>query len=670
MSFFALSGLINAAASTLFGVLAYFKNPQNIKNRVYAFYCFTLSLWSYFYFFWQISKTEEQALFFARGLMMGAILIPVAHYHHVLKLFDLPNTKFLRFGYWFSAVLLISNFTPWFVSGVEPRSYFLFWPVPGPFFHLYMMGFGLYVVLTFYTIFKVYRTQPGEIKNQIFYVIVASLIGYGLGSTNFLLWYKIPIPPWGNIAVTIYTTTVFYILVRYKLLDITLVTRDTIVYTAAIAIFAFPLIIIAYFFPTQTTPLFWVLFGITAFFLPMSHPRIVEWIQPRVDKYVFWDKFSYLKDFYALGKEVPQVTNLKEFLPNLAEKLVTTVKVEWSRVLLIEGLSFAARFQGYYAWDKEEEWAEWSNDLANALLEKLKKSPQVLLRNDIMKDLLVMAKLPTGIVIDGLAPLRSEDRVYGMIALGPKIQKNAMFHQRDVEALMNVANTVAPILWANFAFYEQAIKVEEGLHDSLNFILSADALANMPGVPPGMGEQLENARTLLADLRLTNQITIRRQRGEKLKCERYNLRKVLENVCTGERLKAKAKSLDFALEMSNQLPDALGDSSAMKRIVENIVHNAVKYTKHGKVTLRATVSGDFIKIDCEDTGPGIPEKDLPHIFEAFYRAPGQRLEEGTGLGLYIVRELAEAQGGRVEIESSMGKGTVLHLQVPIARADG
>src|SRR6266478_5234275 len=119
MWYFHYNALINALASTLFSVIAYAKNPHDPRNKSYAFYCFSLSLWSYSYVFWQLSSTASAALFFCRALMMGAILIPITHVHHLLNLFEWKAPRILKIGYAVSALFLISNFTPLFVAGVQ-----------------------------------------------------------------------------------------------------------------------------------------------------------------------------------------------------------------------------------------------------------------------------------------------------------------------------------------------------------------------------------------------------------------------------------------------------------------------------------------------------------------------------------------------------------------------
>jgi len=118
-----------------------------------------------------------------------------------------------------------------------------------------------------------------------------------------------------------------------------------------------------------------------------------------------------------------------------------------------------------------------------------------------------------------------------------------------------------------------------------------------------------------------------------------------------------------------RLPSALGDEERLGQVLTNLLDNAVKYTPdHGTITVTAEVVQDMIEICVEDTGIGIPPKDLPRIFERFYRVDKARSRElgGTGLGLAIVKHLVEGHGGSVSVESLPTQGTRFRVRLPIA----
>jgi signal transduction histidine kinase len=99
-----------------------------------------------------------------------------------------------------------------------------------------------------------------------------------------------------------------------------------------------------------------------------------------------------------------------------------------------------------------------------------------------------------------------------------------------------------------------------------------------------------------------------------------------------------------------------------------LLDNAVKYTpKPGEVTVSASRQNGWARIEVSDTGKGIPEKHTPHVFERFYRADEARVARGARLGLCIARQIAEAHGGILSVESAVGKGSTFVLQIPRGR---
>ena len=114
-----------------------------------------------------------------------------------------------------------------------------------------------------------------------------------------------------------------------------------------------------------------------------------------------------------------------------------------------------------------------------------------------------------------------------------------------------------------------------------------------------------------------------------------------------------------------------GDAAALSRLLANLLDNAIKYNRPGgRVTAALARQGDAAVLTVADTGIGIPADALPRIFERFYRVDKGRArdEGGTGLGLAIVKHVAQAHGGRVDVESRMGRGTTFRVILPLAGA--
>ncbi|MBX6377138.1 MAG: hypothetical protein IRY95_01145 [Clostridia bacterium] len=133
--------------------------------------------------------------------------------------------------------------------------------------------------------------------------------------------------------------------------------------------------------------------------------------------------------------------------------------------------------------------------------------------------------------------------------------------------------------------------------------------------------------------------------------------------------RCREKGIALHEDCPGGLPPALADADQVETVLVNLVSNAVDFTPSGgRIRTRCRREGDVLAVSVEDTGIGIPEEDLPRIFERFYRVDKGRSREygGTGLGLAIARQIVEAHGGRIAIQSAQGKGTTVHFTLPLA----
>lgn len=108
------------------------------------------------------------------------------------------------------------------------------------------------------------------------------------------------------------------------------------------------------------------------------------------------------------------------------------------------------------------------------------------------------------------------------------------------------------------------------------------------------------------------------------------------------------------------------DADHVREVVSNLIENAIKYTKQGRVTVDIKGDADHVRVLVHDSGIGIPAEDIPHLFQKFYRVDNTDTREigGTGLGLYLSRRLVEAMNGHLTVESEYGKGSVFTIELP------
>ena len=155
----------------------------------------------------------------------------------------------------------------------------------------------------------------------------------------------------------------------------------------------------------------------------------------------------------------------------------------------------------------------------------------------------------------------------------------------------------------------------------------------------------------------------------RLRREPFDLREAVERQIAILRARAEQASLTIDLEPGPPAP-VLADRLRIDQVIANLLDNAIKYTEWGGVRVRLGRAGTRVSCEVEDTGSGIPAEDVPRIFERFYRVDKARSREkgGTGLGLAIVRHILALHGGRISVESVVGRGSTFRFDLPPAPA--
>lgn len=176
-------------------------------------------------------------------------------------------------------------------------------------------------------------------------------------------------------------------------------------------------------------------------------------------------------------------------------------------------------------------------------------------------------------------------------------------------------------------------------------------------------EESNRLESLILDLLDLSKIE---QQGYTLNIRNVNVQKLLEELIQILTNKAEQKNIELVLEGNGKEMMIEGDDHRLKQIFINLISNAIAYTlNNGKVTISIKETKDTVAVSIKDTGIGIAKKELPRIFERFYRVDKARSRNsgGTGLGLAIVKHLVEAHKGKIFVESQIGKGTTFTIEL-------
>jgi len=147
----------------------------------------------------------------------------------------------------------------------------------------------------------------------------------------------------------------------------------------------------------------------------------------------------------------------------------------------------------------------------------------------------------------------------------------------------------------------------------------------------------------------------------------FSIKDVIQAVVTSTQSLAAEKRLPIKVETASDLPPILGDERRVTQVLLNLVGNAIKFTDSGEIRIDAERSNGDVMLSVTDTGPGIPAADLETIFEEFRQAEGLLAQRkgGTGLGLAIAKKIVEMHGGKIWVESEVGKGSTFTFSLPL-----
>jgi signal transduction histidine kinase len=152
-----------------------------------------------------------------------------------------------------------------------------------------------------------------------------------------------------------------------------------------------------------------------------------------------------------------------------------------------------------------------------------------------------------------------------------------------------------------------------------------------------------------------------------LRLEDYSLSGVVQTVATATESLAAEKKLRLAIALADTLPVGRGDERRLAQVLMNLVGNAIKFTDEGEIRISARATKSKFVVKVADTGPGIPETEHTRIFEEFHQVDSSNTKKkgGTGLGLAITKRIVELHGGRISVESELGKGSTFRVDLPI-----
>ena len=470
LNIYAVSALINAIISIVLGFFVLSKNPKG-KMHI-GFFLFTLSMfiWSLPYYLWQTSNDPQMALLWCRVLMAGAIFIPITYLHFTYALVGLLHKRktFLIFSYILFFLFFLSDFTPVFVSHMEPLMNFPYWPIAGPAFSLFLILWVFYAYYSAYILIKHYRISSGLVKAQLKYVTIGTFLGWTGGITNYFLWYRIPIPPFGNITAAVYLIFVAYAIAKYRLMDIRIVARK-IFYVLGSATFVYAVFYLLILFSDKVLGGAFsgatVAFGlIIAPVFVLGFYRVDKGLKNFANRYLFVSLYNYQETINKLNDELTNHIELNKIIDLIVDTIKDTMQLDRAGVLLVNTSVTPIHYQiakviGF----NESNGVSLVQD--NFLTQHLLRTQKLLVSDELVilardsknseekKSFLQLYENMKHIEASLCLPLISNGMLIGIIVLGSKVSGDA-YTKEDLELLSTLAKQ-AGIAIENARLYKE-----------------------------------------------------------------------------------------------------------------------------------------------------------------------------------------------------------------------
>ncbi|HAE60468.1 MAG TPA: hypothetical protein DCG54_13435 [Anaerolineae bacterium] len=267
-------------------------------------------------------------------------------------------------------------------------------------------------------------------------------------------------------------------------------------------------------------------------------------------------------------------------------------------------------------------------------------------------------------------PLITKDKVVGVLEVLNKQQGE--FSESD-ESLLTVLGAQAAVAIENTRLFQQSDLIAEFVHELRNPLASintASYLLLRPEISPEQAHQIVlniQSETMRLTTLTSSFLDLARLESGRVQFHKssFSLLQMLQECVSVMQAKIDESRISIRIEIPNDTPDIQADRDKLKQVSLNLISNAIKYNRPGgQIIIKARLAENEWELFFIDTGMGIPEDELPHMFEKFYRVRASEKITGTGLGLSICKGIIQGHGGRIAVQSKLGQGTQFSISLP------
>lgn len=730
--YFKFSYLLGAIAPFLVGIFVYLTNKNKTVNRMFFLLSLCGAVWSLGLFF--MINTQNITIGYYCRLFMdcGSILLPAFWLHFIYSILDYNSSKRkeLYIYYFIGIILLIFNFLDFFIPGsfvkeIISKGIFNFYPTAGIGYYLFVFYFLMIIPYSLLHLIRGYKNSRGFKKQQIKYIIIAGVLGFGGGGTSFFLTFNIPILPYGIILFALYPVMIAYAITRYQLMDIRVVIRQSSVILSTllsiIIMFLTVIWICDYLVDlninyTLITIISFIFIITVSLFIPIKN-----FFERISNKYFFASLYNEEQILQNLIKEIPSVLDAKQLIDLVVDTTKSVFQLEkvvlWSvdlknkKFIPLKPTNCPTEYLTGFLGNKV-----LINNFLKTREPIIAQKIEYIVSNYSFKEKEMLSKMLEKMKkkkIEVVLPLVVKKELIGVLFLSNKID-GALYSSQDINILKTIANQSAAAL-ENALLYKETknfnITMKEEVKSATEKLRKANKkLRKLDKVKSEFisiaSHQLRTPITIIkgyVSMLLEGDYGKINEKANNTLKQTYksteHMAKLVEDFLNISRIESgkivfdfkkekfdiiiketvesfgeivKIKKLKINLNIQNNLPAILVDKVKIKEVVSNLIDNAIKYTQQGFVSVSLKPIKEenkkFLLLSVADNGIGINKEDISNIFKKFIRGKKVSLvhTEGLGLGLYFSKKVVEAHHGKIWVESKgENKGSVFYVRLKI-----
>lgn len=683
--------------------IVYFRNVKNPINRSFAYWSLSFVFWTLGAFMAFSASDGNVAWLACKINAMGLVFIPSTFYDFVLSITEnreARRKKLCIFGYILSFIFLVlAVFTRAFFSTVvqHPWGWLPEIGLAG-LFYLPFLLFNSYSGL--YLLWKGRRSAAGIKHNQLSYVFIGAVFVYLGGTINIFTVTGYIFYPIGFLFNVLYTGTIAYAILAYRLMDIAIVVRRVLSYAILLTIMIGVYLTGGFLYrqyigPTMSPSVaVLMMIGATGFTILMLF-TLREKLERGMGNLLFPGRYDYQQMLQSLGRTFVTTVNFDELIDSVVRDVGEAIGTEKGSLMLQDKEKKEFFVRGIMGmppqavkdirFKKDDEIIRFLSTDRILLREEIGRNPELNKIAQNQKD--YREKLESmGAYIS--IPIMFRGELKGILNLERKIS-GRIYTREDFRLLSILASELA-IAMENARLFKEEIEMMEQLEKSQNQLVETEKMVLVGQLSAGIAHEIRNPLTsLMGRLQIlqsgANMDSKMKEDLEVIDNQAKRISKITENLLSFSKPSSERKELNIndiveqvlnllkyeisvgSIKVTKVLSPLLhkiyGNPTLLQQMIVNLIHNAIEaMSGKGELTImtKNADGGKEIEVIVGDAGVGIPPENLSKIFNPFFTTKSS----GAGLGLFIVYNIVRTHNGRTSIDSKPGVGTIFTINIP------